>query len=135
MPTNAKRLAGRSADDYVRLWKLGFGSQRYFLAITFKISPVSFTRISVLLEAERFKSLSLEAQSQSATAGKQIQHTDFSFWFWAKQRIDSINEIHFVILILPGNLVEHDLDVMAGRAVAGFSKTVLLETFFAMGEG
>ena len=118
MPANAKRLARWSANDYVRLWKLCFSRQRDLLAITFEISPVSFTSISVLLESERFKSLRLEAQRQSATAGKQIQHTDFSFRFWTKQRIDSFNEIHFVILILPENLVEHDLGVVAGVPVA-----------------
>ena len=62
MSANAKWLAWWPADDYVRLWKLGFRRQRDLFAIAIEISPVCFTRISVLLVSERIKSLRLEAE-------------------------------------------------------------------------
>ena len=62
MTTNAKWLARRPADDNVRLWKLGFSRQCDLFAITFEISPVGFTSISILLEAKCLKSLRLETQ-------------------------------------------------------------------------
>ena len=65
-----------------RLWKFRFRRQVDLLAIPFEISPVSFTSISILLEAEGFKSLRFESQCQSATASKQIQNTDFPVWIW-----------------------------------------------------
>ena len=70
MPTNAEWLAWRATNDNVRLWKWSFSRQRDLFAITFEISPVSFTSIGVLLEAESVKSLRLKAQGQPATTGK-----------------------------------------------------------------
>ena len=117
MSANAERLAWRPANDNVRFWKLGFRRQRDLLAITFEISPVSFTGIRILLEAERFKSLRLETQRQPTTTSKQIQHTDFSVWIWPEQRIDSFDVIHFPILIFAENLVEHDFNEVAGLPI------------------
>ena len=70
MTANTERLAWRATDDYVCLWKLGFCRERDLLAIAFEISPVCFTSISVLFKSERFKSLCLEAQCESAAASK-----------------------------------------------------------------
>ena len=94
MPADTERLAGWSANDDIRLWKWGFRRQRDLLAITFEISPVSFTSISVLLVTKSLKSLSLETERQPAATGEQIQHSNFSFWFWPEQRIDSFDEFH-----------------------------------------
>lgn len=95
--TNTERLAWRTADNYVSLWKLCFSRQRDLLAITFEISPVSFTSISILFVTDCIKSLSLEPERKPAATSKQIQHADFSFWLGAQQRIDSFCKIHFLI--------------------------------------
>ena len=113
MTADTERLAWRPANDNVRLWKLGFRRQDDLFAIPFEISPVSFTSISVLFVAERVKSLRLESECQSTTARKQIQHPDFPFWFWTKQRIDSVDVIHFSILFFIENMAGRDFVIAA----------------------
>ncbi len=70
MSANAERLARRTANDNVCLWKLCFSRQRDLFAIAFEISPVRLTSISVLLEAKSLESLCLKAQRQPATTSK-----------------------------------------------------------------
>ena len=85
MSADAKGLAWRTTDDYVGFGKLRFNSQCQLPTFTFKISTVCFTGIGILFETERFKSLRLETQSQSAAACEQIQNTDFPVWFRPEQ--------------------------------------------------
>ena len=96
MSTNAERLARRTTNDDFCFWENGFHGQHDLFAFTFKISPVGFTSVSILLKTTRLKSLRLETKSQPATTRKKIEHKWFSVSLRTKKRIYFLSVIHRV---------------------------------------